>query len=1175
MINFSARIVKVLFFLFIPFVSFQQQTGGIELIYPKSGVFTDSAAVSFRWQKNFTNASTSFRVQFSNDSQFNTLTLDSLTTGFGISLPVTSCNLMYWRVIEESTGIVSTFHSLRAFTPACDPNITVWFKVDGDVISTSNYVSEVPNKINNTVLSATQTTAGQQPLLVQNVVNGRPIMRFDGNDALRFSMEATNNSGFSFFGVVSTGSAKSNQEVYLASAMAPGARWAMGVGSNPTEGAGWCGPSSNINLGDANHVSINRFAQLSYIKNTSKWQLYSGGQFVREVIDASMPTYTGVHQWAIGSENGAAYPLTGDVSEILIANTSMSVSQRKMIEDYLRYSYFPPANLGADRAISSNLICGNLTLSPGDYFQTYLWSNGSTGSTINATTPGTYWVTVTDQFGYVSSDTITILPPFNPNYPPGNNAVCVNQTVTWSPGFSGSNFTYQWQDNSNTSSYQIMNSGQYWFKVTDQNMCVWKSDTLTFAVDYYELNSTMGPDTSMCVGNTLALLVGANSTTNYLWPDGSSNATYAVDTTGNYFVTTTNINGCTAQDTIHVTITGQAPIADFSSLDYCFEESVDFTDLSSAVGGDNLDSWTWNFGDGNISTQQNPSHTYGSPGNYSVQLTVESQGGCKEIISKNIKVLKIPYANFTTTGFCANDSILFADTTLLGDTLLLDWSWNFGQPGSPNNISTLQNPLHLYDEFGVFNVQLSVTDKNGCFNDTTIMIQVQEAPKAIFTMNEACELDQVNFINSSSIGSPNTIVSYDWQFSDNTSSTQTNPTKIFSEYGTKTILLTALAGNGCQDTTYGFVLIHDIPYPQPLIAPACVGTFTGLFDNSICHTDTIQASEWYIDFTDNAVGDPAFYQFQSPGNHKVILVTRSEFGCQNDTLVNINVAPEMTAVWDFNPKIVVADQQVDFTYTGVNGTIFNWDFGNGVMANNSSPVLTYDEQWIGNNLPVQLIVSNGVGCLDTVTKNLEIQRGELELLVKNIFFQDEQGYLTTGVQLMNNGTVRIDSVRLVLEMSNGSQFLEFYTLPLLSGQSKIYVLNTKPSSYFSSYDDEDAWICVKGEPIPAISIAETDVTNNSSCINLEGERPILLGPNPNPVINNLKFDLLLKIETEVRVDLMNSAGQFVSTIVPLENLESGQYSFSKDISLLGAGVYYLSLKYPSGTVLKKLIIIKQ
>jgi PKD repeat protein len=156
--------------------------------------------------------------------------------------------------------------------------------------------------------------------------------------------------------------------------------------------------------------------------------------------------------------------------------------------------------------------------------------------------------------------------------------------------------------------------------------------------------------------------------------------------------------------------TNNPPTAGFSYS--AIDLTVSFTDQSTDSDGE-IASWSWDFGDGNSSTLQNPSHTYASDGNFTVTLTVTDDDGATGNVSKNVTVSTSgttndpPVANFTYT---ANGlEVTFTDTSTDSDGNIIGWSWNFGD----GNTSTNQNTSHTYGSGGTYTVSLTVTDDDG------------------------------------------------------------------------------------------------------------------------------------------------------------------------------------------------------------------------------------------------------------------------------------------------------------------------------------------------------------------------------------------------------------------------------------------------------------------------------
>jgi len=134
--------------------------------------------------------------------------------------------------------------------------------------------------------------------------------------------------------------------------------------------------------------------------------------------------------------------------------------------------------------------------------------------------------------------------------------------------------------------------------------------------------------------------------------------------------------------------------------------TVNFTDQSTNTPT----SWQWDFGDGNSSTQQSPSHTYQNFGDYTVGLTVTNNIGTDTEVKNNyINVTgNEPVAAFTAnpTSGIAPLTVNFTDQSTNTPT---SWQWDFGD----GNSSTQQNPSHIYQNVVNYTVELTVTNNYG------------------------------------------------------------------------------------------------------------------------------------------------------------------------------------------------------------------------------------------------------------------------------------------------------------------------------------------------------------------------------------------------------------------------------------------------------------------------------
>ncbi len=242
-----------------------------------------------------------------------------------------------------------------------------------------------------------------------------------------------------------------------------------------------------------------------------------------------------------------------------------------------------------------------------------------------------------------------------------------------------------------------------------------------------------------------------------------------------------------------------APISDFSGTPTTGYAPLDvqFTDLS-VQGAYPITSWVWDFGDGNTSTDQNPIHTYTSPGDYTVMLTVSddtlSDTETKEdYISVNAVVAPTADFSATPTAGYAPLEVQFADLSVQGTYSIINWSWDFGD----GNTSTDQNPVHIYESPGDYTVMLTVSD--GTLSDTEIKtdyIAVSAGPPAAdFSGDPTIGYAplEVQFTDLSIQGTyPITV--WSWYFGDGNMSTEQNPMHTYTSAGDYTVMLTVSDG---------------------------------------------------------------------------------------------------------------------------------------------------------------------------------------------------------------------------------------------------------------------------------------------------------------------------------------------------------------------------------------------
>ncbi len=173
----------------------------------------------------------------------------------------------------------------------------------------------------------------------------------------------------------------------------------------------------------------------------------------------------------------------------------------------------------------------------------------------------------------------------------------------------------------------------------------------------------------------------------------------------------------------------------------------------------NIQTFDWNFGDGNTSTQPAPTHTYADTGVYILKLVVNRGLPCSDSATSIVKVFPGFRPDFTIAGQCQNTPIQFTDITSADYGVINNWNWNFGDPSSPANTSTLQNPTHVFAAIGRYDITFIVQSNKGCIDTVPKTIDILDRPALSVSGDTLiCIIDtlQLNAIGTGSfLWSPN------------------------------------------------------------------------------------------------------------------------------------------------------------------------------------------------------------------------------------------------------------------------------------------------------------------------------------------------------------------------------------------------------------------------------------
>jgi PKD repeat protein len=334
------------------------------------------------------------------------------------------------------------------------------------------------------------------------------------------------------------------------------------------------------------------------------------------------------------------------------------------------------------------------------------------------------------------------------------------------------------------------------------------------------------------------------------------------------------------------------PTAAFSSS--VASQTVNFANSSTGLAT----SWSWNFGDSQTSTSQNPTHTYAAPGTYTVCLTATSPCGTNQICH-TINICNVPTATYSTS-----TNLLSATFSDLSSGTVSSWQWDFGD----SQTSSSQNPTHTYALPGTYTVCLIIG--NLCGDADTICQTITVCAQPVAAFSNANTLLDVAFTDMTN----NSPTSWSWDFGDSQTSSSQNPTHTYSAPGTYTVCLVATNGCGDDDTVCQTKPVASFNTASTLLN----ATFTDMTNNS--------PTSWSWDFGDSQTSSSQnpTHTYSAAGSYTVCLVAGNACGDDDTICQPITICDQPLA--QFN---ATQNEDTLFAVDQSTGTIVSWiwDFG--------------------------------------------------------------------------------------------------------------------------------------------------------------------------------------------------------------------------------------------------------
>ena len=567
---------------------------------------------------------------------------------------------------------------------------------------------------------------------------------------------------------------------------------------------------------------------------------------------------------------------------------------------------------------------------------------------------------------------------------------CAPLVVNFTNSSTGNPTSYSWSlGNGATSTLQNPSTtytlpGTYTVTLTVTNANGSNTKTIT---NYITVNpnptvSFTANNLSGCPGTQVAFTNNSNpnlpGTATYLWSFGDGyissiqNPVHTYTTPGYFTVSLTVINsqGCqkTLSDTAYIHIfTPPNGAFGWSPNNICSQPyTVTFTNTSTGTGTLTNE---WLFGDGGSSFQNNPTHTYASPGSYMVSLITTDGNGCKDT-TKHILSVTTLVPSFTTANGCVGTPISFTNTTPPPFTTL-DWSFGDGGTGAG------AIPTHIYNSPGTYHVLLTVHN-GSCVDTVSQTVTIYPAPVAAFTASPLPPCPPpvaVNFTNNSTGAS-----SYIWSFGDGGTSTANSPSHTYTNYTSApyhdTVTLIAISSNGCRDTLVKPGYIQIYPILLTALSNGQHGTggcapLTVNFGSNYSYGSgaTIATYQWTYGDGGNSTAPTPTHTYNNPGTYQAILTITTSNGCTKKDTIYIHVGIHPTASFTISPVNVCVHQHVLTVNNSTGATNYLWYWGDGTPGDttfngnhtyNTSGVYTVKLIAFNNGCPDSMVLTNVV-----------------------------------------------------------------------------------------------------------------------------------------------------------------------------------------------------------------------
>jgi len=338
-------------------------------------------------------------------------------------------------------------------------------------------------------------------------------------------------------------------------------------------------------------------------------------------------------------------------------------------------------------------------------------------------------------------------------------------------------------------------------------------------------------------------------------------------------MTATNANGCIAvvQQDVEVY---SLPDAQFDAEAVCLTNNMPFVSTATVAAPSEIDRYFWDFGDGEAEGSREAWFLFEEPGQFPVRHRVISNHGCEDTLTELVTIHPSPEPGFLTNNVCFEDTAWFTDRSDIAWGEVSAWSWDFGD----GNVSFFQDPFHVYDAPGDYEVTLTAYSDQGCPWSRTKEITIYAIPEFGIVKGDSICLGGNAFL--SALPSDGGEVSWYWGLTDDI------PVETGISYVTPNLVQSQnyyveVSRNGCLS---GRIPVLAAVYPgedaEIITSDSIKELPQAIIEFLVASSEEIESYEWDFGDGETSVVENPSHEYQHPGVYTVNVQTVDVHGCE-------------------------------------------------------------------------------------------------------------------------------------------------------------------------------------------------------------------------------------------------------------------------------------------------------